>query len=222
MIEKSEENTNKSNTTFSKEVIDLWNPSDLEVAKFERILTPKWKNKWAESKIIHGERILDGIPFKNKWKVLEIGCGIGRLVSEFSKTFDFVEGVDFSESMIAFTNEYLKDYENCRVHLNNGVDLSNLHSNEYDFVYSMITFQHIDSKQVIESYIREIHRVLKKSGYIKLQFMTPSLNSMKDWGTRRGYDFTSNEELLELFSEFNVELEIDSTQKKWVWVRGQV
>ena len=52
--------------------------------------------------------------------------------------------------------------------------------------------------------------------------MTPSLNSMKDWGTRRGYDFTSNEELLELFSEFNVELEIDSTQEKWVWVRGQV
>ena len=122
----------------------------------------------------------------------------------FSKTFDFVEGVDFSESMIAFTNEYLKDYENCRVHLNNGVDLSNLHSNEYDFVYSMITFQHIDSKQVIESYIREIHRVLKKSGYIKLQFMTPSLNSMKDWGTRRGYDFTSNEEGLEKFNWYEI------------------
>ena len=43
--------------------------------------------------------------------------------------------------------------------------------------------------------------------------MTPSLNSMKDWGTRKGYDFESNEELLELFSDFNVKLEIDPTQK---------
>ena len=138
-------------------------------------------------------------------------------MSEFSDRFSQVDGIDFSESMINFSKEYLKDNKNCNTYLNNGYDFSELKDNTYDFVYSVITFQHI-SKDSVTNYIKEISRVLKDSKYISLQFIKPSMNIMSNWGSMKGYDFNNDSELLDLFSDFDVQYIQDN---KWVWIKGQ-
>ena len=98
-------------------------------------------------------------------------------------------------------------------------DICNLpiKDNTYDFVYSVITFQHI-SKDSVTNYIKEISRVLKDSKYISLQFIKPSMNIMSNWGSMKGYDFNNDSELLDLFSDFDVQYIQDN---KWVWIKGQ-
>ena len=52
---------------------------------------------------------------------------------------------------------------------NNGKDLSVLPPGPYDFAFSMIVFQHIPSREVIYSYVREVHRLLRPGALFKFQ-----------------------------------------------------
>jgi ubiquinone/menaquinone biosynthesis C-methylase UbiE len=53
-----------------------------------------------------------------------------------------------------------------------GTDLKQFENDTFDLVYSYIVFQHIPEEAVIESYLREISRVLKPGGRAALQFDT--------------------------------------------------
>jgi len=213
-----------------------WETKNIRRAMFDKILIvpgitsnhPKHKEDdkdqlWLERSELHTQSILTDIPYEKDWKVLDVGCGIGRMMATFSDKFKQVDGVDFSESMIEFSKKYLKDYQNCNTYLNNGYDLSELKDNSYDFVYSIITFQHI-SKDAIDSYIKEIQRVLKDSKYISLQFMKPSTNKLRKgagpaWSHFIGHDFKTHSDLLELFKDFDVNYQIDNNNQ-WVWIKG--
>jgi SAM-dependent methyltransferase len=51
----------------------------------------------------------------------------------------------------------------------NGRVLSVLGPVEVDFAFSCIVFQHIPSREVIEGYVREVHRLLRPGGLFKFQ-----------------------------------------------------
>jgi SAM-dependent methyltransferase len=55
------------------------------------------------------------------------------------------------------------------LYVNNGMDLSPLPAIEFDFAFSSIVFQHIPSYEVIESYVREVHRLLRPGALFKFQ-----------------------------------------------------
>jgi SAM-dependent methyltransferase len=106
-------------------------------------------------------------------KVLEIGCGAGRVTRALAGVFGEVYAVDISGEMIARAKEFLKDRPNARVFQNNGTDLSvldgHLADGSADFAYSTIVFQHIPSREVIEKYVREVHRLLRPGALFKFQ-----------------------------------------------------
>src|SRR4051794_22467573 len=54
------------------------------------------------------------------WKVLEIGCGPGRLMRPLSRHFAEIHGVDVSDEMIALARERLRDTPNAHPHVNDG------------------------------------------------------------------------------------------------------
>lgn len=106
----------------------------------------------------------------NEMRVLEIGCGAGRVTRALSKIFGEVHGVDVSGEMVRLAAEALKDRPNAKVYQNNGQDLSVLPKDLIiDFAFSSIVFQHIPSREVIESYVREVHRMLRPGGLFKFQ-----------------------------------------------------
>jgi SAM-dependent methyltransferase len=102
-------------------------------------------------------------------KVLEIGCGSGRITRALAEIFGEVYAVDISGEMIRQARETLKNTPNAHVFQNNGTDLSVLGDIQVDFAFSYIVFQHIPSRQVIQSYVREVARVLRPGGLFKFQ-----------------------------------------------------
>jgi len=100
-------------------------------------------------------------------RVLEIGCGAGRITRALSNLFGEVHAVDISAEMVAEARKALADRPNAHVYQNNGCDLSVVPELEFDFAYSQIVFQHIPSHEIIESYVREVGRLLRPGALFK-------------------------------------------------------
>ncbi len=102
-------------------------------------------------------------------RVLEIGCGAGRVTRALAGTFGEVHGVDVSGEMVKIARAALSDRPNAFVYHNNGRDLSVVPHTAFDFAFSSIVFQHIPSREIIESYVREVHRLLRPGALFKFQ-----------------------------------------------------
>lgn len=102
-------------------------------------------------------------------RVLEIGCGTGRLTRALAEVFGEVHGIDISGEMIKLARDMLTDQANAFVHQNNGMDLGPVRDLIFDFAFSFIVFQHIPSKAVIENYVREVHGLLRPGALFKFQ-----------------------------------------------------
>ena len=112
--------------------------------------------------------LLDGRPAKD-CRVVEIGCGIGRMTEWFARAFGAVDALDVSPLMLAEARRRLSGQDNIAFHAGNGSDLAPVASRSADLVFSYIVFQHIPSRAAIEGYVREAARVLKTQGVFKFQ-----------------------------------------------------
>jgi SAM-dependent methyltransferase len=114
-------------------------------------------------------------------RVLEIGCGAGRVTRALARLFGTVYGVDISGEMIAQAQRALADYPNAHLYQNSGADLAVLGEVEIDFAFSSIVFQHIPSREVIGNYVREVHRLMRPGGLFKFQVQgVPAVESQLD------------------------------------------
>jgi 2-polyprenyl-3-methyl-5-hydroxy-6-metoxy-1,4-benzoquinol methylase len=102
-------------------------------------------------------------------RIIEIGCGAGRITRALASRFGEVHAVDISREMVDQARRALANSPNAFVYQNNGMDLSVLPPGPYDFAFSMIVFQHIPSREVIYSYVREVHRLLRPGALFKFQ-----------------------------------------------------
>jgi len=129
-----------------------------------------------------------------KMTVLEIGCGAGRITRALAEVFGKVYAVDVSGEMIAQAKEALADMPNAHVFQNNGTDLKVLKGVRVDFAFSFIVFQHIPSREVIYSYVREVYRLMRGGGLFKFQLqggeLEPNPSGPDTW---LGVHFTEDE-----------------------------
>jgi len=122
-------------------------------------------------------------------RVLEIGCGAGRLTRALSNVFGEIHAVDVSGEMVRHARMALHDRPHVTFYENNGCDLKVVPPLVFDFAYSAIVFQHIPSREVIYSYVREVHRLLRPGGLFKFQVQGyPSGERPRD--TWHGVSFT--------------------------------
>jgi SAM-dependent methyltransferase len=147
---------------------------------------------WLQDYILNGLTTLSGQPPPKEMRVLEIGCGVGRITRALAKQFGQVDAVDVSGEMIARARQALRDCSNVRLHQNNGADLSLFGAEEFDFACSAIVFQHIPSKAVIENYIRETWRALRPESLFKFQAQGVAIDEQA-CDTWVGVGFTEDE-----------------------------
>lgn len=102
-------------------------------------------------------------------RVLEIGCGAGRVTRPLSEVFGEVHAVDVSGEMVRRARQVLAGRPNVFLYKNNGMDLSVLGDLKFDFAFSIVVFQHIPRREVVESYVREVHRLLRPGALFKFQ-----------------------------------------------------
>lgn len=122
--------------------------------------------------------------------MLEIGCGVGRLLKPLAARFDTVTGVDIAQEMLHHAAEYCACMPNVRLILNDGQTLKEIADESMDYVGSAGVFQHIIDFTVIAGYIKEALRVLKPGGVFVVQFV----GSYKEWegAGNRGAKITAN------------------------------
>ncbi|MCC7499532.1 MAG: class I SAM-dependent methyltransferase [Bryobacterales bacterium] len=152
-------------------------------------------------------------------RVIEIGCGVGRVTRALSRVFGEVHAVDVSGEMIRQASENLAGIANVFLYQNNGQDLSVLPPVEYDFAFSSIVFQHIPSKAVIESYAREVSRLLRPGALFKFQIQGDPTTERDEDDTWLGVSWT-DEEVVELAARTGFEPRYrvgEGTQYFWVW-----
>lgn len=122
-----------------------------------------------------GERSLEktlapfGLEIGPADRVVEIGCGIGRLTRPLARRARRVVGVDVSPGMVRKARQALADLDNVELLVGNGSDLSALPDGSADIVYSFIVFQHIPDPTITCNYVREIGRVLRTGGWTVFQ-----------------------------------------------------
>jgi ubiquinone/menaquinone biosynthesis C-methylase UbiE len=112
-------------------------------------------------------------------KMVELGCGAGRMTRVFAARFAHVTALDISSEMLNRGRQLLPQLENVEWRLANGSDLRGIPSNLADFVFSYLVLQHLPDEILVRHYIREMLRIANGSGICLLQFngaMKPSMN----------------------------------------------
>jgi SAM-dependent methyltransferase len=137
-------------------------------------------------------------------KVLEIGCGAGRITRALAGYFGEVFAVDISEEMVRQARLALQPFPGTQIFLNNGKDLSVVREHwrnsfgsdrklEMDFAFSYIVFQHIPSREIIENYVREVNRLLRPGALFKFQVQGAPLAEGAEPDTWMGVPFNERE-----------------------------
>jgi ubiquinone/menaquinone biosynthesis C-methylase UbiE len=156
-------------------------------------------------------------------RVLEIGCGTGRITRALAKIFGEVYAVDISGEMIRQAQQALRDYPNAHALQNNGCDLDvvrdALGGNLLDFAFSYIVFQHIPNRDVIEKYVRETQRLLKPGALFKVQVQGYMLDEGSPRNSWLGASFTE-EQAREMAERCGFEMRYNhgaGDQYYWLW-----
>ena len=102
-------------------------------------------------------------------RLLEIGCGLGRMSRHLATHFGEVHGTDVSGEMIRQARERLAPITNLSFFETSGADFRDLPTDHYDVVFSVYVFQHVPWREVVESNLRDACRVLRPGGFFKFQ-----------------------------------------------------
>ena len=151
-------------------------------------------------------------------RVLDIGCGAGRLTEFFAKDFKRADGVDISEKMVEEAKKRLSHISNVHFVAGDGMHYP-FKDDEFDLVFSYIVFQHMPSVEVVKENFREIKRVLKKDGIAKIQIRGGEKVKKGTWFY--GPNFTASEakELLEDIGLSVVKMGDDSIKRFFLWLQ---
>jgi SAM-dependent methyltransferase len=126
-------------------------------------------------------------------RVLEIGCGAGRVTRALARFFGEVHAVDVSGEMVRLAKLALQDHPNASVYQNNGKDLTVVPEIPFDFAFSSIVFQHIPSREIIENYVREVHRLLRPGALFKFQVQGAMMGPTRPDDTWLGVPFSERQ-----------------------------
>ena len=153
-----------------------------------------------------------------KMNILEIGCGIGRILIPMRKIFGNVVGIDVSSEMVKLGQKHVANIPNCSIVENNGVDLSEFSDNYFDFCYSFIVFQHIPDKKIVENYIKEVSRILKPECFFRFQVRGTIDTKPKEITTWDGVQFSSKE-IHEMATKYNFDIvEEGDDREEYYWL----
>lgn len=139
-------------------------------------------------------------------KVLEIGCGVGRMMQP-----DFY-GIDISEEMIKIAKNRKPQ---CHFKVSNGREIP-YDEETFDTVYCILVFQHLPI-DAVENYFREAYRVLNPGGVFKFQLILGTEDEPFS-------HHHSPEKVLTLLRDIGFEVKIVKTgevHQQWTWFEAE-
>ena len=106
-------------------------------------------------------------------KILEIGCGLGRLlIPLYDRGAKHCVGIDASESMIIEGLRLVGGRNIELIHCAGDGVIPIVLSGYFDSAFSIITFQHIPDTETVKRYLSECHRLLAPGGQLSFQVLS--------------------------------------------------
>ena len=112
-------------------------------------------------------------------RVLDFGCGVGRVLIPFTEVCEHVTGVDVSESMLAEARRNCARFGVTNAELVRGDDRLCGVDGRFDLVHSTIVLQHIEAERGMDIVARLVER-LAPGGVASLH-----VTYGRDWGRHR-------------------------------------
>src|SRR5262249_52825592 len=112
--------------------------------------------------------LCEGLTDTRQKTLLDLGCGVGRLVRAGISRFGKVVGFDVSEKAITKAREFFAAEPSAELHVGSGYDLKPLTDGSIDVALSFAAITSMPT-DVAANYFRELWRVLKPGGVVRLQ-----------------------------------------------------
>lgn len=103
-------------------------------------------------------------------RVLDLGCGMGRVLKHMAGYCREAVGLDVSNRMLSLARKRTAGIDNVKLVRGEGAELSTLENDSFDFCYAIQMFHQIEREDTIK-YLVEIERVLKTDGSLYLDFL---------------------------------------------------
>ena len=152
-------------------------------------------------------------------RVLELGCGAGRVTGALAQIFGEVHGVDISREMVQQARAALHQCTNVFIHHGDGLTLNVLGDLRFDFAYSCCVFHHISSYEIIASYVADTARRLQPGALFKFEVQGCTAVETTLGDTWLGVPFSEKQarEMVER-SGFELRYHVGAGEERfWLW-----
>ncbi len=171
--------------------MDIWQERAENDLNYNSVIDPNEKSGLKSSylKTVHEKALKKILSSKNDIKLLDFGCGVGRVLEYgLFKNIEYF-GIDLSREMILKAKEKWKNREKSAFHIFDGHEIP-FESEYFDVVISTWVFQHIKSDETLKNITKEIYRTLKPYGILIF------IEQIRD---KSSIEFTDNGNFLKIY-----------------------
>lgn len=157
-------------TPFTQALRDFWDMPTLAQAQDERVTVPPQPEAWdatQQDKLV--DQLFSDVLLKPGSRVIDYGCGVGRIVRPLARRGHQMIAADVSPKMLAHCAAYCAEFDMVEYVLSDGWGIATVPSGSVDGAYSFYVFQHMPGRAMAVAIIADLYRVLRPGGWCKIQ-----------------------------------------------------
>ena len=144
------------------------------------------------------EKYGKGLELSKKNRILDFGCGCGRVISWLSYLYENSSfyGTDIDKEAISWCNDNISSI--AKFSVNKNLPPFDYPNEYFSCVYSISVFTHLPEDMQIE-WLKELHRITKKNGLLMLsihgeQLFPDNQESLKNKFIRKGFFYSVDQQ----------------------------